>query len=106
MERKQYVQERSKPQASWSLQEEVDAGVLGLQSGPKKVSYLEQAWPQLPLVSSFSLHLFLPGYAVPKGGITRHQTGGATESWAFSLKSIEADESFFFTKFLGLSILL
>lgn len=73
------------------MQESWDSG----ESGPKKVSYLEQAWPQLPLVSSFSLHLFLPGYAVPKGGITRHQTGGATESWAFSLKSIEVDESFF-----------
>lgn len=76
----------------------MDAGVLGLQSGPKIVSYLEQAWPQLPLVSSFSLHLFLPGYAVPKGGITRHQTVGATESWAFSLKSIEVDASFYLYK--------
>lgn len=76
----------------------MDAGVSGLQPGPKKVRYLEQAWPQLPLVSSFSFHLFLPGYAVPKGDVTRHKQLGLLNLGLLASKVIEVDESFFFYK--------
>lgn len=62
------------------------------------MSYLEQAWPQLPLVLPSLCICFCQGMLYPRVASPDIKTVGATESWAFSLKSIEVDESFFLYK--------